>query len=260
MLSAVAMLVATPLGLGAAVYLSEYASPRARRLLKPILEVLASIPSVVLGFFALIWISPNLVQPLTGAPLSTMASAGLAVGILITPLVASVSEDAMHAVPRDLREVYWNDPRRRQLRTSLPSAIGHASTELSGNTAASRGALAPTSRTISTLLGTGGGVSQLGTPLEYRLARILEVNSELAGELDVERLTSRITGHAVELARAERGFVILREGDGSLSVHASRGGTDPARRDAMGHRAAEAIGANRGALARTLEMLLPLIG
>jgi len=125
-ISGVAMLVATPLGLGAGIYLSEYASPRVRRLLKPILEILASIPSVVLGFFALTWISPNLVQPLTGAPLSNMAAAGLAVGILITPLVASISEDAMHAVPSYLREASYGLGARRRtttVRVVVPAAV-----------------------------------------------------------------------------------------------------------------------------------------
>jgi len=125
-ISGVAMLVATPLGLGAGIYLSEYAGPRSRRLLKPILEILASIPSVVLGFFALTWISPNLVQPLTGAPLSNMAAAGLAVGILITPLIASISEDAMHAVPAYLREASYGLGARKRttsLRVVLPAAV-----------------------------------------------------------------------------------------------------------------------------------------
>jgi len=125
-ISGVAMLVATPLGLGAGIYLSEYASPRWRKLLKPILEILASIPSVVLGFFALTWISPNLVQALTGAPLSNMASAGLAVGILITPLVASISEDAMHAVPSYLREASYGLGARKRtttLRVVVPAAV-----------------------------------------------------------------------------------------------------------------------------------------
>jgi phosphate transport system permease protein len=125
-ISVVAMLVAAPLGLGAAVYLSEYASARSRRLLKPALEILASIPSVVLGFFALTWISPNLVQPLTGAPLSNMASAGLAVGILITPLIASISEDALHAVPGYLREAAYGLGARRRttsLRVVVPAAV-----------------------------------------------------------------------------------------------------------------------------------------
>jgi phosphate transport system permease protein len=103
LIATVAMVVATPLGLGAAVYLSEYASPRMRRILKPTLEVLAGIPSVVLGYFALTWISPNVVQRLFEAGVFSMASAGIGVGILVTPLVASVSEDAMRAVPDSLR-------------------------------------------------------------------------------------------------------------------------------------------------------------
>ena len=125
-ISGVAMLVATPLGLGAGISLSESATPRVRRLLKPILEILASIPSVVLGFFALTWISPNVVQPLTGAPLSNMAAAGLAVGILITPLVASISEDAMHAVPSYLREAAYGLGARKRttsLRVVVPAAV-----------------------------------------------------------------------------------------------------------------------------------------
>lgn len=125
-ISAVAMVVATPLGLGAGIYLSEYASPRIRRSVKPIIEILASIPSVVLGFFALTWISPNVVQPLTDAPLSNMAAAGIAVGVLITPLIASVSEDAMHAVPAYLREASYGLGARRRTTTLsvvVPAAV-----------------------------------------------------------------------------------------------------------------------------------------
>ena len=125
-ISLTAMVVATPLGLGAGIYLSEYATPRLRRVLKPIIEVLASIPSVVLGFFALTWISPSIVQPLTGAPLSNMATAGIAVGILITPLIASISEDAMHAVPSYLREASYGLGARRRtttMRVVFPAAV-----------------------------------------------------------------------------------------------------------------------------------------
>lgn len=124
-ISAIGMLVATPLGLGAAIYLSEYASRRVRRWLKPVLEVLASIPSVVLGFFALTFISPNLIQPF-GAPVFNMAAAGVAVGILITPLVASISEDAMFAVPGYLREASYGLGARRRttsLRVVVPAAV-----------------------------------------------------------------------------------------------------------------------------------------
>ena len=101
----IAMVVAVPLGLGAAIYLSEYARPRVRRVVKPALEVLAGIPSVVLGFFALSWIAPEVVGRLRdGASGASLAAAGLGVGILTLPLVASVSEDALRAVPRALRE------------------------------------------------------------------------------------------------------------------------------------------------------------
>ena len=125
-ISLIAMLIAAPLGVASAIYLSEYASSRVRRWLKPVLETLASVPSVVLGFFALTWISPTIIQPLTGAPLSNMASAGLAVGILITPLVASVAEDALHAVPLYLREAAYGLGARKRttsLRVVVPAAV-----------------------------------------------------------------------------------------------------------------------------------------
>lgn len=126
--SLIAMVVATPLGLGAALYLSEFARPRARRLLKPILETLASVPSVVMGFFALRVISPDLVQRFFGSdvPLFNLTAAGIAVGILVTPLVASVAEDAMHAVPSALREASFGlgaRPRTTSLRIVMPAAV-----------------------------------------------------------------------------------------------------------------------------------------
>jgi phosphate transport system permease protein len=115
----IAMFVAAPLGLGAAMYLSEYAKPRARRFLKPVLETLASVPSVVLGFFALRIISPDIVQKLFGSsvPIFNLMSAGLAVGLLVTPLVASVAEDSMHAVPAVLREASYGLGARRRATT-----------------------------------------------------------------------------------------------------------------------------------------------
>ncbi len=125
--TAIAMLVATPLGLGAAIYLSEYAGPRARRRLKPIIEILAGIPSVVMGFFALSVVAPDLVQKLwASAPLFTLAAAGIAVGILVTPLVATITEDAMHAVPGALREASVGLGARRvttSLRIVFPAAL-----------------------------------------------------------------------------------------------------------------------------------------
>jgi phosphate transport system permease protein len=121
------MLVATPAGLGAAVYLSEYASPRARRTLKPVLEVLAGIPSVVVGFFALTFINPNVVQSIfTSASGFNLLVAGIGVGILTVPLVASIAEDAMRAVPRSLREASYGLGARRVATTArvvFPAAV-----------------------------------------------------------------------------------------------------------------------------------------
>ncbi len=125
--SLIAMLVAAPLGLGAAIYLSEYARPRARRILKSILEILAGIPSVVMGFFALTFVSPELVQRLfRSAGIFSMASAGIGVGILVTPLVASIAEDAMFAVPGSLREASYGlgaKKRATSLRVVFPAAV-----------------------------------------------------------------------------------------------------------------------------------------
>jgi phosphate transport system permease protein len=122
----IAMVVATPLGLGAAVYLSEYSSRRVRSVLKPVLEVLAGIPSVVLGFFALTWIAPNIVGPLFDQDRGSMMAAGIGVGILTIPLVASVSEDAMRSVPEPLREASAGLGARKRtttIKVVLPAAV-----------------------------------------------------------------------------------------------------------------------------------------
>ena len=123
----VAMVIAVPVGIGAAIYLSEYAHPRARRLIKPVLEVLAGIPSVVLGFFALTVISPLFVQKLfTDASRFNLLSAGMGVGILVIPIVASISEDAMQAVPRSLREASYGLGARTHttaIKVVIPAAI-----------------------------------------------------------------------------------------------------------------------------------------
>jgi phosphate transport system permease protein len=123
----IAMTIAGPLGLGAAMYLSEYASPKTRRRLKPIIETLASIPSVVLGYFALQVINPQIVQNLMGATSTfTIMAAGIGVGILTIPLVATVAEDAMHAVPAALREAAYGIGAKRRtvtIRVVFPAAI-----------------------------------------------------------------------------------------------------------------------------------------
>jgi phosphate transport system permease protein len=126
-IAAIGMVVAAPLGLAAAVYLSEYASPRRRRVFKPILEVLAGIPSVVLGFYALAVLAPTFIQPICNSnSIFSMGAAGIGVGILITPLIAAVAEDAMHAVPLSLREAsYGLGARKRStsVRVVVPAAV-----------------------------------------------------------------------------------------------------------------------------------------
>lgn len=123
----IAMIVAGPIGLGAAVYLAEYAGPRSRRVLKPMLEVLAGIPSVVLGFFALSWIAPQVVGRIGGdGGRGSILAAGIGVGILTVPLVASISEDAMKAVPGALREASAGLGARKvttTLRIVVPASI-----------------------------------------------------------------------------------------------------------------------------------------
>lgn len=110
MVGLIASCVCIPTGLGAAVYMSEYAAPGERNLIKPMLEILAGIPTVVYGFFALKVITPYLLKPIfqdaLGIPVETynILSAGLVVGLMVTPLVASLSEDVIRAVPRSLRE------------------------------------------------------------------------------------------------------------------------------------------------------------
>ncbi|MFO0262323.1 MAG: PstC family ABC transporter permease, partial [Planctomycetota bacterium] len=103
-ITAIAMLIALPLGVITAVFLSEFASPRVRSILKPALEVLAGVPTVVLGYFAMVFLTPYLLQPLGDFKTFNAASAGIAVGILCLPLVTSLAEDALRAVPRTLRE------------------------------------------------------------------------------------------------------------------------------------------------------------
>lgn len=104
--SLVAMSVAIPLGLGAAIFLSEYAAEKTRKVLKPILEILAGIPTVVYGYFALTFMTPILrgIFGQDNVEIYNMLSAGLVMGIMILPLISSMSEDALHAVPRSLRD------------------------------------------------------------------------------------------------------------------------------------------------------------
>jgi len=130
----------------------------------------------------------------------------------------SVIEEIGAELPRDLREVYWNNPRRSALRGLVSNA------ELVLPSGIEPAGLRPVvknselSRDVSTML---------STPLEMRLARILEINSELAGEVDLERLTQKVVGHAVRIVRAERGLILLRDETQKLSVYCERASGEP---------------------------------
>ena len=104
--TAIGMLVAVPLGLAAAIYLSEYARPRVRKTVKPALELLAGVPTIVFGYFALTFFTPEILRGLLGLDVGIFnaLAAGIIIGFLIIPIVASISEDAMTAVPQALRE------------------------------------------------------------------------------------------------------------------------------------------------------------
>jgi phosphate transport system permease protein len=105
-ISLIAMVVATPLGLGAAIYLAEYARPGVRKTIKPILELLAGVPTIVFGYFALTFFTPEVLRGVFGLDVGiyNALAGGIIVGFLIIPTVASISEDAMSAVPQSLRE------------------------------------------------------------------------------------------------------------------------------------------------------------
>lgn len=124
-----ALFVGLPLGLATAIYLAEYASPRVRAILKPTLELLAGIPTVVVGFFALNFITPSLLRPVFGADrvfIFNAASGAIAVGLMILPLIASISEDALRAVPQSLREASFGlgaTKRVTSLRVVVPAAL-----------------------------------------------------------------------------------------------------------------------------------------
>ncbi|MDQ3481717.1 MAG: phosphate ABC transporter permease subunit PstC [Actinomycetota bacterium] len=127
-LTAVGLLLAVPLGLGSAIYLSEYASARARRLLKPALEVLAGIPTIVFGFFALTFVGPEVLKTVLKVEVGTFSalSAGLVLGILVLPTIATVADDALSAVPTSLREgAFGLGASRMQvsLRVVFPAAL-----------------------------------------------------------------------------------------------------------------------------------------
>jgi phosphate transport system permease protein len=126
LVSAIAMLVALPAGLLSAIYLSEYADPRIRRGVKPVLEILAGVPTVVYGYFALLFVTPLLQRFIPGLAGFNALGPGIVMGIMILPLVSSLSEDAMQAVPRSLREGSYAvgaTKMQTSLRVVLPAAF-----------------------------------------------------------------------------------------------------------------------------------------
>lgn len=179
--TAVAMVVAVPVGLGSAIYLAEYASAGVRKVLKPTLEILAGIPSVVLGFFAISFLSPEIVQRFFGATdIFNLMAAGLGVGILSIPLIASVSEDSLRSVPDSLREASYGMGARRvttTVKVVLPAAV-------SGLVAAF---ILAVSRAIGETMvvfiagGSGGGTIFKTNPLEPGLTMTAAMASQATG-------------------------------------------------------------------------------
>jgi len=166
MTTGIALIVAVPLGLGAAIYLSEYARPRVRKTIKPILEVLAGIPTIVFGYFALTFFTPDVLQGLFGQDriqIFNALSAGIIMGFMVLPTIASVAEDAMSAVPHALREgAYGLGASKLQvsLRVVFPAA-------LSGIVAAAvLGASRAIGETMIVLVAAGGIANTSGNPGE----------------------------------------------------------------------------------------------
>jgi len=128
LITLISLVVAVPVGLGAAMYLSEYASPRVRKIFKPVLELLAGVPSVVYGFFAITLVTPFLLQDLLNIDVNftNALAAGLVLGVMIVPTVASLSEDAMSAVPLALRQgsqAMGANKMQTTLRVVFPAAL-----------------------------------------------------------------------------------------------------------------------------------------
>jgi phosphate transport system permease protein len=126
LVSTIAMMVAVPMGLLSAIYLSEYADPRVRRAIKPVLEILAGVPTVVYGYFALLFVTPILQRFIPGLAGFNALGPGIVMGIMILPLVSSLAEDAMQSVPRGLREGSYAlgaTKMQTSLRVVVPAAL-----------------------------------------------------------------------------------------------------------------------------------------
>lgn len=160
----VAVVIAGPVGLGAAIYLSEYAKPRVRRIIKPIVEILASIPSVVVGFFAIRFIAPEITEKIfTDSPSNNLMVAGIGVGLLTIPLMTSVSEDALRSVPLDLREASYGLGAKKVttvVRVVVPAAISGLVAGLILSISRAMG------ETMVVFLAAGGTGTRPGSPLD----------------------------------------------------------------------------------------------
>ncbi len=162
----IALLIAVPFGLGAAIYLSEYAPHRVRKVLKPVLEVLAGIPSVVYGFFALTFVAPIVLNDLLGVGVGTFSvlAAGIVLGIMIIPTVASLSEDAMSAVPASLRQgslALGANKMRTTMRVVFPAAVSGIAASIV--LALSRAV----GETMIVAMAAGTQARMVGSPLEF---------------------------------------------------------------------------------------------
>jgi phosphate transport system permease protein len=185
----IAVLVAIPLGIGAAIYLSEYATTRVRKTFKPILEVLAGIPTVVFGFFALQFVTPFLQSLLPfDVEIYNALSAGVVMGIMIIPTIASLSEDAMSAVPNSLRDgAYALGSTKRQVasRVVVPAA-------LSGIVAACvLGVSRAIGETMIVTIAAGGRPNLSGNPLEGMQTMTAFIASAAGGDLPVDSVGYR---------------------------------------------------------------------
>ncbi len=182
----IAIAVALPVGLLAAIYLSEYASPRLRRWLKPALEILAGVPTIVYGYFALTFVTPLLQNAIPSLPIFNVLSAGLVMGVMIIPTIASVSEDAIYAVPRSLREgAYALGATRRETATRIvvPAA-------LSGIVAAViLGISRAIGETMIVTIAMGAQANWLGSPLEGMQAMTAYIVQVVGGETPRESIT-----------------------------------------------------------------------
>jgi len=181
-ITVIATIVAVPLGLGAALYLSEYASSRARSIIKPILEILSGIPTIVFGFFALTFVTPLLRSIFPDLGSFNSISPGIVVGIMIIPLISSMSEDAMSSVPNKMRE----------------GALGLGATKFEVATkvvlpAATSGVMASIVLAISRAIGETMIVS-------------LAAGSTPSASLDLTGSIQTMTGYIVQVATGDAGF------------------------------------------------------